>query len=82
MPENPQILGCRFLDVLVLIRGFLLYHMKTIFVLICKYRKLHVALKWIELVIQSLVYSFNSISDFVTEWLVYYFELSCGHWWQ
>ena len=23
--ENPQILGCRFLDVLVLIRGFLLY---------------------------------------------------------
>ena len=25
MPENPQILGCRFLDALVLIRGFLLY---------------------------------------------------------
>ena len=25
IPENPQILGCRFLDALVLIRGFLLY---------------------------------------------------------
>ena len=24
-PENPQILGCRFSDALVLIRGFLLY---------------------------------------------------------
>ena len=25
IPENPQILGCRFLNALVLIRGFLLY---------------------------------------------------------
>ena len=25
IPENPQILGCFFLNVLVLIRGFLLY---------------------------------------------------------
>ena len=25
VPENPQILGCRFLDALVVIRGFLLY---------------------------------------------------------
>ena len=25
IPENPQILGCRFLDAMVLIRGFLRY---------------------------------------------------------
>ena len=28
-PENPQILGCRFLDALVLIRGILLYGLET-----------------------------------------------------
>ena len=27
IPENPQILGCRFLDVLILIRGFLMYYL-------------------------------------------------------
>ena len=30
IPENPQILSCRFLDVLVLIRGFLLYRNESL----------------------------------------------------